>query len=108
MGVTSARAIAYRPSRVREVCSVNGGRSIRNRLSPTRLAWFVALMLAASTALVVTPAAAATGEVLILGPTVTGGLSSNEANAVTALGKTPVVVDAATWGAMTTAQFALY
>jgi hypothetical protein len=51
---------------------------------------------------------AASGEVLILGTTVDGGGSSKEALAVIAAGKTPVVVDAATWGAMTQEEFASY
>ncbi|MEY3784216.1 MAG: hypothetical protein RLZZ230_538, partial [Candidatus Parcubacteria bacterium] len=46
--------------------------------------------------------------VLILGTTVSGGLSSLEATQVVAQGKTPVVVDAVTWGGMTTAEFASY
>lgn len=46
--------------------------------------------------------------VLILGTSVTGGMASAEALEATALGYTPVVVDAATWGAMTTAEFASY
>lgn len=46
--------------------------------------------------------------VLILDTTVTGGLGSVEAAKVTALGKTPVVVDAPTWASMTTTDFASY
>lgn len=46
--------------------------------------------------------------VLILGPTVTGGMGSVEAAKVVALGKTPVVVDALTWSGMTTAEFKSY
>lgn len=46
--------------------------------------------------------------VLILDTTVTGGASSVEAVQATSLGLTPVVVDAATWAAMTTAEFASY
>lgn len=53
-------------------------------------------------------AQAASGEVLILGPTVTGGASSLEATETIAVGKTPVVVDAATWAGMTTSDFASY
>ena len=48
------------------------------------------------------------GEVLILGPTVTGGLSSREAQAVVLAGKVPVVVSAAQWQAMTAAEFDSY
>lgn len=46
--------------------------------------------------------------VLILGTTVTGGAASLEATQATAQGLTPVVVDAITWSAMTTAEFASY
>jgi lysophospholipase L1-like esterase len=56
-----------------------------------------------------TPAAhAAASEVLILGSTVTGGTSSLEAQEVAAQGLTPIVVDDATWSAMSSAQFATY
>jgi hypothetical protein len=54
------------------------------------------------------PAGAASGEVLILVTTVTGGENSVEASEVAAQGLTPVVVDAATWQSMTTAQFSNY
>jgi len=55
------------------------------------------------------PAAhAAANEVLILGSTVTGGTSSLEAQEVAAQGLTPIVVDDATWSAMSSAQFATY
>jgi hypothetical protein len=50
----------------------------------------------------------ATAGVLILGPTVTGGAGSPEGAAATALGHAVTVVDAATWGGMTAAQFAAY
>lgn len=53
-------------------------------------------------------AKAAPGEVLILETSVTGGLSSAEAQAALAVGKIPVVVSAATWDSMTAAQFADY
>lgn len=46
--------------------------------------------------------------VLILGPTVTGGMGSLEAQKAIALGYTPVVVDNATWGAMSQSDFASY
>jgi hypothetical protein len=46
--------------------------------------------------------------VLILNATVTGGAASVEAVQATALGLTPVVVDAATWAATTAAEFASY
>src|SRR5687767_2086980 len=48
------------------------------------------------------------GEVLILSTTVSGGLSSPEAQAVVTAGKTPVIVSGAQWSAMTAAQFADY
>lgn len=55
------------------------------------------------------PAAHSTAsEVLILGSSVSGRTSSLEAQEVSAQGLTPVVVDAATWDGMTTAQFASY
>jgi GDSL-like Lipase/Acylhydrolase family len=55
------------------------------------------------------PAAhAAANEVLILGSTVTGGTSSLEAQEVAAQGLAPIVVDDATWSAMSSAQFATY
>lgn len=47
-------------------------------------------------------------QVLILGSSVSGGGSSVEGTAVTTAGLTPVVVDDATWLAMTTADFATY
>lgn len=53
-------------------------------------------------------AQAAPGEVLILGPTVSGGLGSVEATKAIVVGKTPVLVDNATWAAMTTSDFASY
>src|SRR5260370_15215390 len=53
-------------------------------------------------------ARAATGGVLILDTTVTNGVGSLEAQAAQALGLTVNVVDAATWGSMTTANFASY
>jgi hypothetical protein len=46
--------------------------------------------------------------VLILGSSVSGGTSCLEAQHATALGLTPVVVDDATWSAMTAADFASY
>lgn len=48
------------------------------------------------------------GNVLILDTTVSGGMSSIEAQAAVLAGHTPVVVDATTWGSMTTAQFSSY
>lgn len=53
-------------------------------------------------------AQAASGEVLILEPTVTGGAGSVEAIKAIAVGKTPVLVDNATWASMTTSDFASY
>jgi hypothetical protein len=54
------------------------------------------------------PARATASEVLILGSSVSGGMSSAEAAEVSAKGYTPVVVDDATWQSMTTSQFASY
>jgi hypothetical protein len=54
------------------------------------------------------PAAAATGEVLMLDSTLTGGASSTLAQKFVAAGKTPVVVDGTTWASMTAAQFDSY
>ena len=45
---------------------------------------------------------------LILGSTVSGGASSREATSAAGNGFTVTVVDNATWGAMTTAQFSDY
>lgn len=72
------------------------------------LSFTMALFAVCSWGINVQSAYAATGEVLILGPTVSGGAGSDEAAAVTTIGKTPVVVDAATWAAMTTEDFASY
>ncbi|MGI8684863.1 MAG: hypothetical protein ACR2MO_07220 [Acidimicrobiales bacterium] len=55
-----------------------------------------------------TPVSAAAGEVLILDSTVAGGAGSTLAQKFVLAGKTPVVVNAATWSAMTAAQFASY
>jgi lysophospholipase L1-like esterase len=88
------------------------GASRRRRWSGRRL-WpvgaAVALLLV-SLAVVIAPtrASGAAGEVLILGSTVSGGTSSLEAQEITAQGFVPVVVDDATWSAMSTAQFASY
>ena len=51
---------------------------------------------------------ATNGKVLILDPTVSGGAASLEAAAAVAAGHGVDVVDAATWGAMTQANFAAY
>jgi len=82
--------------------------SRKSRLPFGRLVLVTAGMLIA---LLVTlsPAQAETGKkALILGPTVSGGMSSAEATRAVADGFTVDVVDAATWGAMTAAQFADY
>jgi len=55
-----------------------------------------------------TQANAVTNEVLILGSTVSGGTSSIEAQEISRLGLTPVVVDDATWSAKSTTDFARY
>ena len=52
--------------------------------------------------------ASLTSDLLILDSSVTGGASSNEAARADALGLTYDIVDAATWGAMNTADFASY
>ena len=44
----------------------------------------------------------------MLNSTLTGGINSLEAQAVVAAGKTPVIVDGATWSSMTASQFASY
>jgi len=54
------------------------------------------------------PPAAGDDTVLIYGPSVSGGAGSIEATAASALGFTVDVVDAATWSAMSTAQFDSY
>ncbi|PVG82203.1 hypothetical protein DDE18_11915 [Nocardioides gansuensis] len=51
---------------------------------------------------------AAAGEVLVLDSTVSGGAGSTLAQKFVAAGKTPVVVDDATWASMTAAQFDAY
>ena len=50
----------------------------------------------------------APGEVLILANSVTGGLGSHEAQAVSASGKVPVLASDAMWRSLTAAQFAGY
>src|SRR5712692_9327127 len=50
----------------------------------------------------------AASDVLILSTTVTNGTNSLEAQAAQALGLTVNVVDPATWGGMTTTDFASY
>ncbi len=55
-----------------------------------------------------TPSPGGGGSVLILGPTVWGGLSSDEATNAIALGFGVDVVTAEEWGAMTAANFASY
>lgn len=78
---------------------------MRNSLISSALLAFAAMALPLSSH--ATPAPDA-NSVLILEPTVTSGMSSDEALKATALGKTPVVVDAAQWSAMTTAEFKTY
>jgi hypothetical protein len=74
----------------------------------------LAVVAAATAALTVpavsgsSPASAAPGEVLILGSTVSGGPGSVLAQKFVLAGKTPVVVDGATWAGMTAAQFDSY
>ncbi len=75
-------------------------------------AGFVALAVGSAAlslqAVTVSTADAASGEVLILGSTVFGGASSTLAQKFVAAGKSPVVVDDATWASMTAAQFDAY
>jgi hypothetical protein len=54
------------------------------------------------------PAAAASGEVVILAETVSGGASSTLAQKFVAAGKTPVIKTASEWSAMTAADFDQY
>lgn len=54
------------------------------------------------------PALAAPGEVLMLDTTLTGGAGSTLAQKFVLAGKTPVVVNGATWASMTAAQFDSY
>lgn len=68
----------------------------------------LALTAGAVLSLATTSAALATDGVLILDSSVTGGALSIEAVTAAALPETVTVVNAATWGSMTTAQFAAY
>ena len=78
------------------------------RRRPLRFALAFVLLLALAATFGVGQADAQNGRVLILGSTVTGGASSNEANAATAAGLGVDVVTDAQWAAMTTAQFHAY
>lgn len=80
-----------------------GGRLLRKHLGRHLFALLAVVALNFPT--LMPSAGAAPGEVLILGPTVSGGASSTLAQKFVLAGKTPVVVDAATWGSMTAAQF---
>ena len=89
------------------------GIAVRMKRTPrVAMAACVAVLSAAVLAacLVAIPADAAPSgnEVLILGSSVSGGMGSREAQAVTALGLTPVIADDATWRTLTTAQFSSY
>jgi hypothetical protein len=66
------------------------------------------LIATGASAVSVDSATAAPGNVLILASTVTGGAGSIEADEVSAQGLTPVVVDDATWTAMSAADFASF
>jgi hypothetical protein len=88
-------------------------RGHRGRGRLVRLALLTTLALVAASIFGVAHAGAAVknGKVLILDQTTTPGVigaQSVEENAVTLDGLTPDVVNAATWGAMTTADFAQY
>jgi hypothetical protein len=69
--------------------------------------WFAGLVGAVALAFAAT-AGAAPNEVLILGSSVPGGQASTEAQSVTALGLTPVIVSDATWRGMSSGEFASY
>lgn len=77
-----------------------------------RLRVLAALSVALSTVGMVAgnlgPVRAAGGQVLMLGSTLSGGSGSTLAQKFVAAGKTPVVVDDATWAGMTAAQFDSY
>jgi hypothetical protein len=84
---------------------------MRRRLARRRhLSGIAALALAAVGMAVfgAAPAAAAPGEVLMLDSTLSGGASSTLAQKFVLAGKTPVVVNGATWASMTAAQFDAY
>ena len=69
----------------------------------------VALMTALIAAFAaITAGAASAGPVLILGPTVTGGMASDEALAAIAAGKTVEIADNTQWAAKTAADFGAY
>jgi uncharacterized repeat protein (TIGR01451 family) len=68
----------------------------------------VVLLSLAATLGAVQAQAAKNGKVLILGSTVSGGASSQEAQAAAAIGLGADVVTDAEWAVMTTAQFAAY
>jgi hypothetical protein len=77
--------------------------------SPARALRRLALTTAvAAVFAVVTAGVASAGPVLILGPTVTGGMASDEAQAALAAGKTVEIVDNAGWAAKTAAEFDAY
>lgn len=80
---------------------------VRRRASAS---WSAALALVAMCCLALVPASAvgADNEVLILSRSVSGGANSLEAQAITALGLTPVLADDATWRGMSTGQFRSY
>lgn len=82
----------------------------KNGDTVTKMLRMLALLaLVASTLAGGTRAAHAVPEqVLVYGPSVYGGLSSTEAQKITAMGYTPVVVSNTTWQSLTAAQFASY
>lgn len=75
------------------------------KLIPSLLALMAAAVMPLSANAAMAPDA---NSVLILGPTVSGGMGSVEATVLVAQGKTPVVVDATTWSSMTQAEFDSY
>lgn len=82
-------------------------RTSRHTARPFRL-MLIALTVVLGALIAGPVASAAAKTALINGDTVTGGSSSIEATDLTSLGYTVTVVDDATWGSMTAAQFGSY
>lgn len=74
----------------------------------TRRALVLASAIGVTGALLATPVQAASGTVLIWGPSVSGGAASFEAQRASAQGFTVEVVDSAGWAAKSAAQFSNY
>jgi PASTA domain len=77
-------------------------------LTSSRFCKLVVSLLVMSIAGFASAATASADKVLLFGPSVSGGASSIEGQQAAAQGFTVDVVDASTWSAMTTAQFAAY